>query len=111
MAKRCILEPIALHINEFGLVTGLGRTTIYGLISDDKLLKIEVAGRSLIPMSEADRLIGEAIIELLKTNDLYSRQAEFYFRSRRRQLCESCELRASSSEIATSHGVRRQSMR
>jgi excisionase family DNA binding protein len=54
------LEPIAYRIDDFCRVMGLGRTKVYALIKNEQLRSVRVAGRTLIPASEATRLLSEA---------------------------------------------------
>ena len=53
------MQQLAYRINDFSKISGLGRTTIYGLIKEGKLRPVKIAGRTLIPASEAQRLFGE----------------------------------------------------
>jgi excisionase family DNA binding protein len=54
------LPRFAYRINDFTKLMGLGRTSVYELIKDGKLKAVRIAGRTLIPASEGDRLIAEA---------------------------------------------------
>lgn len=54
------MQPISYRINDFAKAVGLSRTSIYELIKDGKLKPVKIAGRTLIPSSEAQRLITEA---------------------------------------------------
>lgn len=60
MKEALAMQPIAYRINDFSKVSGLGRTAIYALIREGKLRAVTIAGRRLIPASEAQRLIEEA---------------------------------------------------
>jgi excisionase family DNA binding protein len=53
------IAPRALRVDDFGRTVGLSRTTIYELIKTGRLRAVRVAGRTIIPTSEADRLISE----------------------------------------------------
>lgn len=53
-------EPIAYRVNDFCQAIGLSRTTVYDLIKGERLRVIKIAGRTLIPASEAHRLLAEA---------------------------------------------------
>jgi len=53
-------EIFAFRVNDACRAIGLGRTALYGLIAEGKLKPIKVAGRTLIPRSEIERLIEEA---------------------------------------------------
>ncbi|WP_343683954.1 helix-turn-helix domain-containing protein [Asticcacaulis sp.] len=55
------MEPISYRINDFAKIIGVSRTSVYGLIKDGKLKPVKIAGRTLIPASEAQRLISEAV--------------------------------------------------
>lgn len=54
------MQPLAYRVNDFAKASGLGRTSIYELIKDGKLKAVKIAGRTLIPAAEAQRLFGEA---------------------------------------------------
>ena len=51
----------AVRINDFCIILGISRTSAYGLINRNEVQTIHIAGRRLIPMSEVDRLMAEAI--------------------------------------------------
>jgi len=51
---------LAYRIDDFCEAIGLGRTKVYDLIKQKKLKPIRVGGRTLIPRSEAERLLAEA---------------------------------------------------
>lgn len=53
-------EIFAFRVNDACRAIGLGRTALYALIADGKLKPIKVAGRTLIPRAEIERLITEA---------------------------------------------------
>ncbi len=54
------MQPLVYRINDFCNVIGLSRTSIYELIKDGKLKSVKIAGRTLIPATEAQRLLSEA---------------------------------------------------
>ena len=56
----------AMRVNDFCATIGIGRTKAYELINEGKLTAITIAGRTLIPASEVDRLIAEAMAEAKK---------------------------------------------
>jgi excisionase family DNA binding protein len=59
-AERAIgprLEPLAYRVNDAIKVSGLGRSSIYKLISDGKLRSVLVAGRRLIPADALGELL------------------------------------------------------
>ena len=50
-SKICTVRPeekLALHISEAAAVSGLSRSTLYKLLSSDKLRAIKIGGRRLI---------------------------------------------------------------
>ncbi|WP_333824266.1 helix-turn-helix domain-containing protein [Pinisolibacter sp.] len=53
--------PLAHRINDACGQVGLGRSTLYKLIGEGKLKAIKIAGRTLIPHAELERLISEAV--------------------------------------------------
>ncbi len=55
------MEPLNYRVNDFSKSFGISRTSIYDLIKTGKLRVIRVAGRTLIPAAEAQRLIREAM--------------------------------------------------
>lgn len=50
-------EPLAYRVNEFCRKIGIGRSSLYGLIKDGKIRTVIIAGRRLVPASEAERLL------------------------------------------------------
>lgn len=55
--KEKIAKPLAYQVNDFGLLIGVGRSVIYKMINGGKLRTVMIAGRRVIPASEADRLL------------------------------------------------------
>ncbi len=53
-------ETITYRVNDACRALGIGRTLIYSLIADGQIRAIKIAGRTLIPKSEIDRLVSEA---------------------------------------------------
>jgi excisionase family DNA binding protein len=53
-------EIFAYRINDASRAIGLGRSTLYKLINEGKLKSVTIAGRTLIPRAEIERLIAEA---------------------------------------------------
>jgi len=51
-------ERLAYRINDYSLLSGLGRTTIYGLIRDGVLQTVRVRGRHLIQGRSGRALLG-----------------------------------------------------
>jgi excisionase family DNA binding protein len=54
------MSTLSYRINDFAKLTGIGRTSVYALIKQGQIKPIKIAGRTLIPASEANRLIQEA---------------------------------------------------
>ncbi len=52
-----MVDKLAYQINDFSRCIGVGRTQIYNMIKNGDLRAIHVGGRTLIPASEAVRLI------------------------------------------------------
>ena len=50
--------PLAYSVNGFCAKVPIGRTSVYELIKQGKLKSVVVAGRRLIPATEAQRLLG-----------------------------------------------------
>ena len=55
-----LMQPLALRINDTCSAIGIGRTNLYAMIAAGKIKAIKIAGRTLIPRSEIDRLIADA---------------------------------------------------
>ena len=55
------VEPVALRVNDAARAAGIGRTSLYELISEGKLRTVKVAGRRLVPLSELKRLFDHAV--------------------------------------------------
>lgn len=54
------MTPISYGIKDFVKVSGISRSLTYELIKRGELKAVKVAGRTLIPATEARRLVGEA---------------------------------------------------
>lgn len=54
-------EKLAYRINDACSALGIGRTSFYRLVTDGKFRTITIAGRVLVPRSEIDRLMAEAM--------------------------------------------------
>lgn len=54
------LPPLAYNIPAFCQVMGIGRSSTYEMMKSGELKVVRIAGRTLIPASEARRLLGEA---------------------------------------------------
>ncbi len=53
------LKRIGYRVNDFCLVTGIGRTSLYDLINSGKIRTVRIAGRRIIPAGEAERIMAE----------------------------------------------------
>ncbi|MDK9697158.1 MAG: helix-turn-helix domain-containing protein [Siculibacillus sp.] len=53
-------EILVYRINDACRTLSLGRSSLYKLINEGKLKPITIAGRTLIPRGEIERLIAEA---------------------------------------------------
>lgn len=56
-----ICPVMAYRINDVCRVLSIGRSSIYNMIRDGRLKSVSIAGRTLIPRSEIDRLLMEAM--------------------------------------------------
>jgi len=55
-------EPkLAYRVDEACRALGIGRTSLYALIAEKKLRTARVAGRRVIPATELERLLAEAL--------------------------------------------------
>jgi excisionase family DNA binding protein len=52
-----IVAPRAYTVREFCKAYGIGRSTTYNLIAENKLRSVRVAGRRLIPADAAEALL------------------------------------------------------
>lgn len=53
-------DILTYRINDAAKALSLGRSTIYKLINEGKLKSVTIAGRTLIPRAEIERLISGA---------------------------------------------------
>ena len=53
------IEPRALRINDAAAALGVGRSTLYKLMSEGKLATVKVAGRRLVPCDNMEALLRE----------------------------------------------------
>lgn len=54
-------QPLALRIDDACRALSIGRTSLYALIAEGKLKPVKLAGRTLIPLVQLERLVnGEA---------------------------------------------------
>ncbi|MGH8338447.1 MAG: helix-turn-helix domain-containing protein [Gammaproteobacteria bacterium] len=47
----------AYRVRDFCRVYGIGKSLLYKLIADGKIRSVKIAGRTVIPRSEGDRLL------------------------------------------------------
>jgi excisionase family DNA binding protein len=52
-------QPIAYRIPDAVRISGIGRTTLYKLIADNKLRSTRVLGRRLVRRDDLEKLIAE----------------------------------------------------
>lgn len=52
-------EPLAYRVNTACAVLGVGRTTLYALNKTGAIRPLKLAGRTLIPRAEIDRLLSQ----------------------------------------------------
>lgn len=55
------MTPVSYTIKDFCSATGLGKTTVYERIRTGEIKSVVLFGRRLIPASEAQRLIDDAL--------------------------------------------------
>jgi excisionase family DNA binding protein len=55
------IEPRSIGINDFCAAIGISRSCAYGLINRNEIQTIHIGRRRLIPMTEVDRLISDAV--------------------------------------------------
>jgi excisionase family DNA binding protein len=52
------LEPKAVRIQEFAELMSMSRRSVYNMIEAGELRTVMIRGMRLVPMTEADRLLG-----------------------------------------------------
>jgi len=52
-------EPLALRVNDACRAAGIGKTKLYSLAKEGRLRLIKLDGRTVVPISELRRLLGE----------------------------------------------------
>ena len=65
-SRNAAVAPIkrrALRINDAAAALGVGRSTIYKLMSEGKLATVKVAGRRLVPCDNMEALLREGVPE------------------------------------------------
>jgi predicted site-specific integrase-resolvase len=65
--KNSPTQRLAFRVNDFCNSLGISRTAFYGLVKAKKIRSVLVAGRRLVPMSEAERLLDEQDAEISTT--------------------------------------------
>ena len=56
-------DKLAYRVSEAAAAIGIGRSSLYELISEGKLKPVTIAGRRLVPRAELERLLSEAMAE------------------------------------------------
>jgi excisionase family DNA binding protein len=63
-ARSAVLQvqevTIAYRVPEACRLVGIGRTTLYALLKSGQIRAVKIAGRTLIPRTELERLIGKS---------------------------------------------------
>lgn len=54
------MDTVLISVSDAGKVLGLGKTTIYQLINENKLETVFIGARRLVRVSSVRRLAGEA---------------------------------------------------
>ena len=54
---------LAYRVPDACTALGIGRTSLYELVKAGKLRLVKIAGRTLVPRSELDRLLSESMHE------------------------------------------------
>jgi excisionase family DNA binding protein len=52
-------KPVAYRVNDFCAAIGIGRSKLYALAKEGKIKLVKVGGRTVVPATEADRLVAE----------------------------------------------------
>lgn len=50
-------QPLAYSIKDFAALVGVGQTTVFKMVREGELKAAKIRGRTLIPATEATRLI------------------------------------------------------
>jgi excisionase family DNA binding protein len=56
-ANKGMCTPLAYRVSPFCEAIGIGRTTFYDLVKRGKIRVVRIGGRTLVPASEAERLL------------------------------------------------------
>lgn len=54
-------EPLALRVKDFCQRIGISSSTFWVLVKSEKIRVIRVAGRTLIPFAEVERILSEGV--------------------------------------------------
>jgi excisionase family DNA binding protein len=54
------VAPVAVRLNDAAKMIGIGRSSLYELINENKLQTVRIAGRRLVPVSAIHELIDKA---------------------------------------------------
>lgn len=54
-------KPRARRINDASATLGIGRSTLYKMAAAGKIRLVKIGNRTVVPESEIDRLLGEAV--------------------------------------------------
>jgi len=57
LPKLVPMAPLALNVDSFARAMNIGRTSVYAMIKSGQIKSVLIAGRRLIPFSEANRLL------------------------------------------------------
>jgi excisionase family DNA binding protein len=55
------LKPLAYQVSPFCRMVGIGRSHFYNLVSRGKIRVIKLGNRTLVPASEAERLLAGGV--------------------------------------------------
>lgn len=59
-------EPLCYRVPDACQMLGIGRSTLYSLIKQERLTPIRLYGRTLIPRKELDALLVSAMSEMVR---------------------------------------------
>jgi len=51
------MEPLAVSVDEVARRLGIGRTLLYDLVKQGKIRVVKLGNRTIVPVSEIDRLL------------------------------------------------------
>lgn len=55
-----MVEPVAYSINDAAAASGLGRTTVYGLLKAGMLKRVKIGARTVILRSDLEQFLNRA---------------------------------------------------